>query len=98
MTEMTEFVERAAAAFAETEKTVQDAYRAVQALAPFMKEGRDLGLAGFLQSSRMKADLHSAAGDIATGLAKVFAVHKEGTDLAIGLGVDLPSVEGGGDR
>lgn len=97
--EMAAFVEKAAAQFAEAEKKADQAYKAVLDLAPLMKEGADLGLAGYLQSSRMKNDLRAAAGDIAHGLAIVFAVHGEGTQLAQDLGVDLPQPrDGGGHR
>lgn len=97
--EMAAFVEKAAAKFADAEKKCETAYKAVLDLAPLMKEGADLGLAGYLQSSRMKQDLRVAGGDIAHGLAIVFAVHGEGTHLAQDKGVDLPQVmDGGGHR
>jgi hypothetical protein len=97
--EMAAFVEKAAAKFADAEKKCETAYKAVLALAPLMAEGAGLGLAGYLQSSRMKQDLRVAGGDIAHGLAIVFSVHGEGTQLAQDKNVDLPQVlDGGGHR
>ena len=98
MSEMSEFGEKAAVLFAEAETKANLAYNAALALTPLMKEGHDLGLAGYLQGSRMRQDLRSAAGKIADGLAIIFAVHAEGTKLAQDKGVDLPSIESGGDR
>lgn len=97
--EMAAFVEKAAAKFAAAEDKCKAAYKAVEALAPLMGQGHDLGLAGYLQSSRMRADLLVAAGDIAHGLSIVFAVHGEGTQLAQEKNVDLPQPrDGGGHR
>ena len=99
MSEMSEFVEKAAELFAEAETRANHAYNATLALVPLIKEGRDLGLAGYLQSSRMKNDMRTAAGKIADGLAIIFAVHAEGTKLAQDKGVDLPQpLDGGGNR
>jgi hypothetical protein len=94
-----EYVAKAAAAFADAEEKVNAAYKAVQALPPLADEARELGLVGFLQSMRAKNDLRAAAGDVAGGLAKVFAVHREGTLIAQEKGVDLPAPrDGGGNR
>lgn len=96
---MEEFVARAAAAFADAEHKSAEAYRAVLDLAPLMKEGRELGMAGYLESSHMKNQLRAAAGLIADGLAIVFEVHRHGTDIAQRIGVDLPQPrDGGGGR
>lgn len=97
--EMRAFVVKAAELFDEAEVRASHAYNAVLALAPLMKEGRGLGLAGYLQSSRMKNDLRFSAGKIADALAVVFAIHMEGTELAKDKGVDLPQPrDGGGHR
>ena len=97
--EMQEFVERGAALFAEAEYKIANAERAVKELVPLMKEGRELGFAGYLQSSRMAADLRSAYGKVAEAESLVFAIHAEGTKLAQDQGVDVPQpADGGGNR
>lgn len=93
---MRAFVEKAAAKFADAEKKLEAAHKAVSGLASLMKEGSELGLAGYLQSSRMKNDLLAAAGDAAAALATVFAIHGEGTQLAQAKGVDVPVIASGG--
>ena len=98
MSEMSEFVEVAAALFADAEHDLSVAAKSVKALVPLMREGEKLGLAGYLQSSRMACDLRAAYGVIAKAESIVFAIHAEGTKIAQDKGVDLPSIEGGGDR
>lgn len=97
--EMKDFVERAAAKFADAEEKADKAYRAALDLAPLMNEGRELGMAGYLESSLLKNDIRMAAGSIARGLATIFDVHRRGTAIADKLGVDLPQPrDGGGGR
>lgn len=99
MSEMSDYVAKAADLFADAEEKANLAYNAALGLVPLMKEGRDLGLAGYLQSSHMKNELRTAAGRIADGLSIIFAVHLEGTELAQDKGVDLPQPrDGGGGR
>lgn len=96
--EQAAFVERCVPKFAEAEKKGGEYYNAILDLVPLMKEGQALGLAGFLQASRMKNDLRAAAGGAANTLATIFAIHGEGTQLAQDLGVDVPHTEDGSPR
>lgn len=99
MATMEEFVERAAALFAEAEDKASAAYNATLELPHLMTEGRELGMAGYLESSHMKNQLRTAAGKIADGLAIIFEVHRHGTEIAQRIGVDLPQPrDGGGGR
>lgn len=96
---MRTFVEKAAAKFAEAEKKLEAARKAVMGLVGLMKEGSELGLAGYLQSSRMACDLRVAVGLVSRAESVVFAIHGEGTQLAQDKGVDLPAPrDGGGHR
>ena len=90
MTAMSDFVAETAQKFAGAEDAVNAAYNAALKLPPLMKDAREVGLVGFLQSERAKNDLRAAAGKIADGLALILAVHREGTLVAQEKGVDLP--------
>lgn len=99
MSAMSDFVANTAEKFADAEEAVNKAYNEAIKLAPLMKDAREVGLVGFLQSERAKNDLRNAAGKIAEGLAIIMAVHREGTLVAQEQGVDLPHPrDGGGGR
>ena len=93
-----DFIAKAAEAFADAEEKANAAYKAASALPELADEARKLGLVGYLQANRAKNDLRAAAGDLAAGMAGIFAVHREGTLEAQEKGIDLPAPRSGGGR
>lgn len=53
---------------------------------------------GNLKTGLMKAQAQKAAGQIAAGLATLFALHRTATDIAIAAELDPPQAESGPGR
>lgn len=88
-------VEAAAAIMSEVEGLAHTAKGKLRDLRPLFKAINDNGAAGLLVS-RALASKADAIGT--TFEANVWALHQELTEIAKGLGIDLPSIEGGGGR
>jgi hypothetical protein len=53
---------------------------------------------GALAAGRIDGEICAIMGLIGEAKARLYALHREGTDMAIAHGVDLPVVFGGGGR
>lgn len=94
--DMRAVVEDGVKAFALAEDRARKAYAATLALHKILDRGNALGMMGALQSMRMEAKARVAAGKIAEAEMMIVELHRECTDIAIGQGVDVPTMESGG--
>lgn len=93
-------VDAAVAAFAKAESKAQAAINAANSLPEIFEAGNQLLMVemGNLKTGLMKAQAQEAAGQIAAGLATLYALHRVGTDIAIANECDLVTQSGGPGR
>jgi len=82
--------------FTKAEKQLEEAWTTLGQLHGVFEAAGDLGMMGKLQTERMKASARVAQGLAAQLSEKLFALHREATDIAIANGVDqVTGVDGG---
>lgn len=93
-------VDAGVAAFAAAELKAQQAIKACNSLPAIFDAGNGLLMLemGGLKTGLMKAQAQQAAGQIAAGLATLWALHRVATDIALANEMDIVTTDGGGPR
>lgn len=89
-------VRKGADRFLKAEQALEKAFVAIGRLDEVVREGYTLDMLGGLQTMRMSADVHAAAGGVMAVQSAVLRLHRECTDAAIAHGVDVPGFNSDG--
>ena len=91
-------VDKGAQVFEGCELQAEKLHKRVSGLRKVFSDAHAAGMNGALAAGRIDGEICAIMGLIGEAKARLYALHREGTDMAIAHGVDLPVVFGGGGR
>lgn len=94
--DMRQIVEDGARYFEDIETKLEKMHRRITELAPTWEKANAAGMMGMLETGELVNETLAIAGLIADANARVYRLHRRGTDIAEKNGVDIPTTRGGG--